>query len=250
VKIAYVGGCHLVGYPIGANLAFPRLVSVALGASGHIVDFEVLQPVTAKHGSRIGGFVAEHRPDVVVLQLGNFETNLTTRSLVRRALGLRGEMKAKGSYDPDPTLDDGFAPQPDASLDSSDCPSAGNGVKLLAKTALHRLWLSHFVAGQMDRAARAARDASSAPVFALDPLPCADPTVELHRRAVRDALPERPQGYRREDFRPLISKGLGIATFADSVHLAAPGHRLVAECLVEVLLPLFREDSTLVQTAC
>lgn len=235
VKIAYVGGCHLSGYPIGADLAFPRLVGVELGRSGISVESEILQPVAVHHTSRIIEFVEATRPDVVVLQLGNFETSLRVRSLVRRAIGLRG-LRTEGAYDP--TADGGYISRPDMSYR----PSVGRSIRAQTRATLHRAWLWRLVAPEqiarrMDSAARAVSAASVVPVFSLDPLPCADPVIEGYRRAVRDALPARSQAYRRVDLRPALEGGLGATSFADPFHLAAAGHRLIADGLVHLLLP-------------
>ena len=77
--------------------------------------------------------------------------------------------------------------------------------------------------------------ATATPVFSLDPLPCADELVEGYRRAVRSALPVEPRDYDRIAVRASDFRDRDPSAFADPYHLAAPGHRLIADLLIPYL---------------
>lgn len=165
MRVVYVGGCQLTGYPVGADLAFPRLIAIDLQRSGIRVDSEILQPVAGRHIARFAKTIDEFRPDVIILQFGNVETSLTVRSLARRAFGVRG-MRSEGASDPS-----GYVPRPDSVFR----PASGwRRVRVQARTIMHRLWLSRFVAPdeiarQIDRAALAVSASSAAAVYSVDP---------------------------------------------------------------------------------
>ena len=212
-------------------MAFPRLVRVGLGRLGVAVEDAVLQPVPAHHLARMAEFIAATQPDVVILNLGGHETALTVGTLVRRALGLRG-VRSLGGFVPD--AGGSYAPRPDAPYR----PSWRQRGRVVVRSALHRAWLSRYVrtaeiAARMDAAARAAAELCDAPVFLLDPVPCANPQVAKYRRKVSQALPASPPAYRRVTFG---SVALPAESYVDDVHLGAAGQRFVADRLLEALV--------------
>lgn len=233
LRITYIGGCHLIGYPVGNDLGFPRLLASRLASLGVVVEPAILQPVPVRVLAQMIAFVEASQPEVVILQLGNFETSLTVGSLLRRAVGLRGA-RSEGAFVPD--RNGGFLPRPDAFF------QPGNRVSFrrAGKSVLHRVWLSRLVrpqaiAARMDEVALAIAATCHAPVFLLDPLPCADPLVAAYREQVAQAMPAHRQEYRRVQFGRDSGAVLPPEAFADPVHLAASGQRFVANRVFDVM---------------
>ena|SRR5215472_7623741 len=91
LRILFAGGCHVNGYPIGAEFAFPAIALKRL-KSQFSCESRDISHLTL---SRLELLLAECRsfgPDVLVLQLGHFESGLWlrrwTRNLLKRLLPL------------------------------------------------------------------------------------------------------------------------------------------------------------------
>jgi len=232
--LAFVGGCQVGGFPVGATRAFPHLVVHRLGEADSRATYSVLQPVSLRRLPDVRLFLGEQNARVVVLQLGNFETGLKVSSLWRRRFGGRG-LRAEGSTEP--TAMGAYQCQPDLALDGTGMRRGPRGA---VRTSLHRLWLHRWVdvagiAAGIDAFARAVSADQQGLVVVIDPLPAADTIVERYRAEVRALLPEHPTAYTRLDLRD-ADAARNLWLFADPFHLSAKGHEWLADRLTPLIL--------------
>ena len=233
--IAFIGTCSLVGYPLGQERAFPTLVAEAAGNTDR-VTLHILQPVAAHHLARAAAFVDATSPDVVVLQLGNFETSLSIASLIRRQFGRPG-LRSEGGYRTEGI--GAYTSNPDLTYQ----PTSARRLRVAAKGALHRLWLHrlvhvHETATNIRDMAVSLQDASGLPVLVLDPIPCADPGVAGYRARLRDLLGLEGGSIHHVPLDPALFHAEGESAFADAIHLGPRGHQLVAQAVLTAVAEL------------
>lgn len=80
VEIVVLGGCHVVGYPIGNNEAFPTLL-------GDLLQGKIVRQVPYLKFTHLPEqllLLTELRPSHVVLQLGNYEFTASLRGLLQQ----------------------------------------------------------------------------------------------------------------------------------------------------------------------
>lgn len=73
-KILFAGGCHVTGYPVGAEFGFPKVALDFLENNGIHGDMKSLGPLPISHPERLVDLCNDYKPDVLVLQIGNYET--------------------------------------------------------------------------------------------------------------------------------------------------------------------------------
>lgn len=234
VELFVLGGCHVAGFPIGADQAFPSQLSELLGGS-LVGEVSYLKFTHLPEHLRL---IDQLQPSHVVLQLGNYEFADSFRPLLeqlRAVVSPRWPASTKASK-PSPTT------KPDADAAS---PGAGpirplhhwarvGGLGLL--TAL--LWLLSPAHRRSFWALNACirRHPGTSFVF-LSPFPSLNPTQNivrhfggwlLHRRLVA-----RGNCYWLDSHRLLRpDKQL----FVDATHLNRHGHRVLAYGLATAML--------------
>ncbi|MDR3762785.1 MAG: hypothetical protein P4M01_01680 [Acidobacteriota bacterium] len=82
VRLLFVGGCHTVGYPFGPEHGFPRLACEELQRqhARTAIECEVLPYVSLRRADVILEKCRAVRPDILVLQLGHYETEAVLKS--------------------------------------------------------------------------------------------------------------------------------------------------------------------------
>lgn len=236
--IAVMGGCHIVGYPIGAAHAFPVLLAELLG--GEIVaQVPHLQFVRVPEQLAVVGAL---RPSHVVFQLGNYEFSASLRHSMdqfKRAFGAQPTQKESG----------------DSRSISSSSSTAGSamapgreawpvhharvaGLRLLA-AAPWRLSPRHRNAFRaLNEFMRQHPDTDF--IF-LSPFPCLDPAANALRRLggrlLRGGLASLPN-CRWLDTHRLLRPNSSL--FIDQLHLNYDGHQVLAHGLA-AKFPKFAE---------
>src|SRR5438270_91145 len=99
-SILFAGGCHVVGYPIGEERAFPALVARRLRDAGLGVRPETLSHLKLAHRQKLTAKCNQVKPDALVLQLGHAELNQQLSKYFRSRLGLPGHRAEKGKETP------------------------------------------------------------------------------------------------------------------------------------------------------
>ncbi|MGI4887384.1 MAG: SGNH/GDSL hydrolase family protein [Janthinobacterium lividum] len=229
VKIAVMGGCHVAGWPIGPDRAFPALLEEAL-AGTLVMQTPNVQFVRLPE--QLARLEAAH-PSHVVLQLGNYEFSPSLRSILtqfKRELTKQSKVKRRnsGSSSSSSTKSPlGTIPAPLPSRIAYYTRLVGIG--FLTAT----LWCLSTRHQQAFRALNAyMRQHPATSFIMLSPFPCVDPVATRLRRwggwLLRQRLAVLPNVQWLDSHQLL---GNNNELFVDQLHLNEKGHQFLAQGL-------------------
>jgi hypothetical protein len=220
-----------VGYPIGEVHSFVTVVKDRLSRGGVDAECETTSYLPVTHVPRMIDAIRNTRPEVTILQLGNYETTVTFRKYFREKLGFKKakEIPAQSHLPPETIFRQTW-------LWKAKC-----GIKLIADTFL-RHDLVDF--GRMESAFAELFDAiqieRAGEVIVLAPLPCADP---LYMR-YRNRLSVMMQRLARTNGFHFIPSPLGEENhdryFGDATHLNALGQELLGNTVAAIVESVHR----------
>jgi hypothetical protein len=227
-RVLFAGGCQTDGYPIGRDQGFAAVAMRALAGRGLAAESRRLPTLALSRTEPLIEACRDYAPDLVVLQLANYETCLRVGVRVRKLLRRVGLRKPS---QPAPA----WAPRPAAQLHADGAWRLRTfGARALDAAVGHRLVDVPDVARRFDDVLARVVATTSADVLVIGPLPCAHPVVLQYRRElaplVRAAAARRGCDY--VDARDLFaarSAARGHRLGADAIHLNAASHRLLGE---------------------
>lgn len=89
IKLLFAGGCHVVGYPVGEEHAFPSVIRAELLRAGIECQVECLAYTSLHHPERVVDACRRCSPDILVLQVGNYELGAKLTDYFRSRIGLK-----------------------------------------------------------------------------------------------------------------------------------------------------------------
>jgi len=239
IRLAYLGGCHLRGHPIGESLAFPALIEEELTALGYQVTSEVRSMVNfacaTHHLDEMQTGTAAF--DYLIIQLGNYESTLYYMKFIWRVIrqGRFGSLAQIPFMWPRISLQD---LEVFRKLNPTITGVMSAIFRVLTATLIGR-WIVDF-----RRAERLAREAfgrisrSGCQVIVLTPFPAARFSVNTARKNMTDFV----KMLARQWSMPVIDVGEALrldfissrvpAICPDLLHLNALGHQIVASRLL------------------
>ena len=249
--ILFAGGCHVNGYPIGESSSFSELTATTLGCT-----FTRIGPIGLADTSRLTDYLRLHRrPDIAVLQFGNYEVPRPLARHARSVLSatMNGTVAVSSSHS--------SSKRPWLSLAPTHVfePTPLWRTRVLLKQAYaiagQRIEPPLFDADTVRLRLRSLL-ASIAPfnipvTIVLTPLPCADHMARSFRIAAAPIFHEEAAaaGLHSVD----TATALGYRTrrtkrtfeiYADERHLNLGGHQLLADSLTQLLQPYRAESSS------
>ena len=247
VRLLVAGGCHVGGFPAGEESGFVRLATERLRRTwpGSRFEARTLLHVSLASLTAIVTACRQFRPDVLVLQLGHYESSLPlTKRLMRlvRASAV-GPGRDVSSWTPD------YQPNPELCFTESRQRRLKSGIKLAIDSLLRLFGRPAFDAARLEQQAAAilaqAKAAGVAHVVVLSPFPALDATIARYRRELRDLLlvEAARQGCHYLDCSG-VAHGAPEEYFADDRHLAREGHRRVGLLLAEKIGRVLALDVT------
>ncbi|AWM34474.1 SGNH/GDSL hydrolase family protein [Hymenobacter nivis] len=229
VEIIVMGGCHVVGWPIGPDRAFPKLLAEKL-AGTLVMQIPNLQFVCLPE--QLAKLEAAG-PSLMVLQLGNYEFSPSLRSILaqfRREFTNRSETKKQRGGGQS-------SPSAHSSLEMIPAPPRGRlarytrlvGIGFLTAALWH-------LSARHRRAFRAlnayVRQHPTTSFVMVSPLPCIDPVATRLRRwggwLLRQRVAALPNVQWLDSYHLL---GNSNDLFVDQLHLNEKGHQLLAHGL-------------------
>ena len=225
-QIFVMGGCHVVGYPLGISHAFPTLLCGLSNSKvvGQVANVQFLR--LADYLVRIN----EVQPSHVVLQIGNFEFSASFYHLLRqfkRAFGLAVSPLSSSS-----------SSSSSLQINSVDAlPAKGRLDAFIRVMGLGLfttgMWL---LSGKHHRVFQALNNCiaqnPNTEFYFLSPLPCLDPPANTLRRLggwlLRRGLDTRPNNHWLDTHQVIPNDG---HFFADPSHLSSAGHQALAQLL-------------------
>ena len=225
VRILYAGGCHIVGYPVGPEHAFPLVVARQLEASGIASESHLLPYVALHQFKKAIEACGRFRPDILVLQLGNYELGSELGQYLLSRLGCKRKRKSSSSSAGGP-----IANRPRYSTRAR--------VKQWIDQCLGHPLVDFPVVSARFEEFLAATAHSGCQVVLTTPTPCADATARYYRLR---ALPILEAAAARHNCLYVDLMALGCAVkqqslgrdlfFADAIHLGIAGQAAVGQAL-------------------
>ena len=144
LRLLFIGGCHAVGYFYGFEHGFPQVAmeQLQLRHPGLLLEGHVLAYVPLSHTAELMARCQEVRPDILVLQLGHYETESAIKRRVRTLLHLPQPPRHKSTSVP---ASNSVPSQSSSSESSSKSKSNGGGTIGLSRwptpTRVVKYWL-------------------------------------------------------------------------------------------------------------
>jgi hypothetical protein len=227
-RILFAGGCQTDGYPIGRDRGFSAVAMRALAGRGLASDSRRLPTLALSRSEALIEACRDCSPDIVVLQLANYETCLRVGVRVRKLLRRVG-LRAGRRPPPD------WAPRPAAQLRPDGVWRLRTiGAQALDAAVGHRLVDVPRVGQRFDDVLAQVTAATAARVIVIGPLPCAHPVVLRYRRELAPLVRRSAASHGCEYVDALHlfagrSAASGDGLGADAIHLNAASHRLLGE---------------------
>jgi len=233
LTLLFAGGCHVAGYAVGEDAAFPVLVEGALAAAGVEVRASRVGYLKLAHRRRVVAACRGAAPDVLILQFGHPELNKSLSAYWRSWLGLP----------PAESDSSDFAPL----SDPGSLVSSGSELRRRSKALIDRL-LGHPLVdfGRIetlwDRLLAEIARCDVPRTVVLSPFPCPDPLVMYYRRRGGAVFAEvaRRHGHEYIDLLDTLPSArrdtLAPGCYADVFHLGPRGHQAIAEGIASRLL--------------
>ena len=225
VRILYVGGCQVKGYPVGEKYAFPNGVACHLESGGVVCVTEAVPYVPLHHPEKAVDACRRFRPDILVLQLGTWELGKELGSYLLSRLGFQVKKRSSSSKE---------APQ------MAHAPRYT--LKARAKQWIDQA-LGHPLIDFAEYAAKfrtflAAVEPCAGQVLVLAPIPAADFTAQ-HYRLLADPIVRAAVAERHFTYVDVLSGCPGLEErvmgpdrfFADAIHLGIAGHAAISRQL-------------------
>jgi hypothetical protein len=255
-RLVFAGGCHVAGYLVGAQSGFVTIALNVLAHSGLECEARTLEHLPLTYPERLEQFCMSYRPDVLVLQLGNWETNTSLREYLRKTVGLKTSSHRKTSSHSKTSLS--ATPTPREHAPTSFHPGLMWRAKSIARQVVDVMLLHTIVNVQKVHRLLSVFFSEVATlripaVIALSPLPCADPVHMYYRRRV---LPAFEAEATKHGFQYLnvfflqTHERRAPCIFADAGHLNAEGHRMLGELVGRHIASLLAGPKGFVPIAC
>jgi hypothetical protein len=252
-EILIAGGCHVEGWPVGDEFSFGVIAAQAIGAEPKLLGY-----ISLRNPSKLIEYLRrQRRPDILVLQLGNYEAPIPIQKHFRAVLKLKPKRKPDGgqtaSSEPGQATSPGMTKRPAIPV-----PPERTFQPNWKWHAHMRLKQVYAAAGQVTRPQlfdaedmrRRLRSVFEhlAPleipqVVALAPLPCPDPMARNFRRAAGLVFRqecERAGVVYLDSFSVLgygnVRPRRDFDIYSDAHHLNAVGQRMLADALIPMLL--------------
>ncbi len=247
LRLLFAGGCQVEGYPVGKKNSYPTVIGKLLSQCGIPSEISRISYLSLSSAKRL--FECTDNPDVLILQMGHYELNFSSRT---RKL-TRWLRHSGGS-----TRNPNWQPQDYYPMPTQDSGSWHFRLRDGARSALDAAALHSFVDmptyfTRMEQFLRTVRLMAVSRVLVLSPIPCIDSVTMRYRRL---AMAIRPIVESLSfDFVDLMSMDPGVRRpilsppefYADAYHLGVAGHQAAAREILRVLRP--GSAATAVRTA-
>jgi hypothetical protein len=245
LRILFVGGCHINGFPVGEKYSFTH---VALRSLLHVGDasLNVLPLFNLHSGAQILAACRELKPDAIVLQLGHYEAP----KALKKTLGL-GTKKKDGVK----RTTEISQPQPEMRYRPSffttpiELRRIAAAAIIIALGKKRRMFDPKAIADSLDSILLSLKDLPLRGIVLVGPFSAPDPLTRFCRRKVVPIFEAAAKKYGSTfvdvfSFLESFPRGKAFrANFADYDHLSVLGHQRVG-ALVGAALANMLEPST------
>ena len=257
MKILVMGGCHVDGYLVGADRSFPAVLSKILLKEKLSHELKIVPYFIAKDAQALKKIAEEVIPDVLILQIGNYEFLPVFYKGIKKKLGLKTKSKRSKPHkarsytiktlDMKNKIDDG--------LSIDDMKFFKETVTFKIKMAIKNTIITIFnypffsedkIVVDINKLFIIIKALNIPKVIILSPLPCADTGVMRYRRLGAELVKQKTNEY-GFDYSNMLDDLLTpykvnkttVDIFIDENHLNKKGHLMVGTILGENLARQF-----------
>lgn len=250
VRMLFVGGCHVLGSPVGSEYGFAQVAAHVLKSEFPSVDCElrVLGYVNLSSGARIMRECIEDTPDILVLQLGHYESSIP---LKKRLLALiRPRNSVARLKDVSSTVLN-LPPLPDIHFRDGWCRKIKSAAKLFLDSLLcsvgHAGMEYSTIELKLAELLQGVRELEIRRVFVLSPFPCVDATISRYRQQLHSLFSAEARRSQSEFVDvSLIDQVVHVTPrndlFADDRHLSVEGHAAVGVLVAKHVARALKEE--------
>lgn len=227
-EILFAGGCHVSGFPVGLEHSFSHVALHCLSLQDAVSPV-VLDYVILRSGPRVLAECRERKVELLVLQLGHYETMLSFRKIFHRNRSNGSTVAEHIRYAPEP--DKIYRPTLQSIMMSS-CRFALAGI--LAGLGQNKGLMSEAtMSASLDSILTSLEPLALGKVLVISPFSCPDPLTRARRRVVARIFEREAEKHGCvfiDAFGMLESFGRGkafLSNFADQYHLSRLGHERV-----------------------
>lgn len=248
-KVLFIGGCHVEGYPVDAKSSF---VSVCMKDSD--AQTRIIAMQTVSKYKKIFDIIESEKPDLVVLQLGHYETGLGLKKQLTRFYTKSVVAKAVNTFRLSPRIQATPIPKSFSSL--SDEPAISRNANLSALQIVQIEILKLVVASvflyklfdniQFDRDCRdlfgGLRSMGVGRVIVLQPFCCLSPLTNIYRRKAwkimkAEAVKTGMEIFETDNLFQCRGYLDRRKLYVDRIHINAEGHKLLGLKLRSIIHP-------------
>lgn len=242
VKILFVGGCHVGGYPCGEKLGFPQ-VAIDEARLPFAVEKRYLAYTTLRSAEAIERSCRDFRPHMLVLQMGHYETSRQIGAHVKRIFRPRppGPDRSSSRVTFKTPVGTSFTPTVRSNIRSR--------IKLLVSFLLscagHPIFDAKAFRLDFGRMADRVSKLDIPHILVMSPLPLIDELVFRQHKHASEIMrvDAESRGWHWIDCLNLPRGGYGSRKaglpdpelFADLLHLSVAGHRAVGMLLSKAI---------------
>lgn len=254
IKILYVGGCLVIGYPVGQSLGYTDVAVDILKRKYPSADFEqhYLAYVNLREQDQelILSDCSELAPDVVVLQLGHYETAVEIKKRWHQLWHPSQKKKKRGKDISSRTQN--YTVLPNSYFQPWGAQLLKNAGKFFMDFLLILLGHPRFIPSEFEEKydrLLASIDKTAVPhVIVLSTIPTVDAAINRYRKKAPSILERVAKKHGAEFVDTAVLWRKGARDFGrmilntDGLHLNVEGHTALGELLAEKLEKVLKTD--------
>jgi hypothetical protein len=242
-RLLFVGGCHVVGHPFGPGYGFPKIAQTKLERMHPDWKFQlkVVPHVLLSDKQKVLHSCGEFHPDVLVLQLGHYESARPLKQRIRKLFSKRGLLaKAPSTKNSHKTYEFSLSHR----IECSRWPTPKKVLKFILDLALRGMGCPgigidvarHDISLLFD----ALRGAKVQHVVVMSPFAGPSAVINRYRRELATVLAEKAYGFGFTyfDLADLFGGAFShkrVGLYCDEQHLTVKGETLVGGAVASVI---------------
>jgi hypothetical protein len=245
LRILFAGGCHVLGFPVGVEFAFPKVVLKAL-AEEYQCESKSVGYLSFGRSHLLLDAYREFDPDLLVLQLGHYECPRALEKILKKstlARLLRSPSASNSSSSSNGLEGPVYTPDPRSAFKSSWKWRLRSTIRLAVGLAYEwkgePVFARKKVSDDLSDLLKAIRDNGHCRIVLLSPFLCPDYMVRHYRRRAWKIFSDAS---RRHDSLFVDSQQVllnlersreDLSLYANGDHLSATGHEAVGRHLAD-----------------
>ncbi len=226
-RILIAGGCHVTGYPFGERDSFSSKLGEMFRSSGSSVGIRTQGLINLRSSANVIACAEDFRPDILILQLANYETTPGVRAFIMRRFGAKYRAGSSSSATDVSPLDSAFS--------RTKWRVKAYSKSLADTLTRHSLIDTPCVSALVESFLSSVSSMGLSSVLVMSPLPCMDPVINSYRRDLCPLFRDLSArfGFSYIDIFDVLDNGATPRRhfYHDGIHLTRAGHDAVAQAI-------------------